>query len=221
MSSFIRIAADMLHLVSILILLTKMLKQKTAAGLSLKTMQLFLTVFLTRYLDLFFFNFINLYNTVMKVFFIATSAHICFLMKYRSPWRATYDRDNDTFRIRYLIVPCVVLALLFHPSRNRMWVVEVCWAFSQYLEAVAILPQIFLLEYTERYEALTSHYLFFLGAYRVVYMIHWVVRYVAYGKFNTISVIAGLVQSLMYADFFYHYITQVVRRAKRRYDLGQ
>jgi ER lumen protein retaining receptor len=218
--SLIRVFGDLLHLGAILILLSKMLRQRSAAGISLKSMELFALVFCTRYLDL-FFNYIGIYNTVMKVFFILSTLHICYLMKFKSPWKATYDRENDTFRIRYLIVPCAILAILFHGATRINLVVELLWTFSQYLEAVAILPQIFLLEYTERYDALTSHYLFCLGAYRVVYMLHWFVNYSVKGKVKWISVISGLVQSLLYVDFFYHYVTQVLRRAKQRYELAK
>ena len=38
----------------------------TAAGISLRTQELYLLVFLTRYLDL-FYSYISLYNSVMKV----------------------------------------------------------------------------------------------------------------------------------------------------------
>ncbi|KAG5474297.1 hypothetical protein LSCM1_03077 [Leishmania martiniquensis] len=216
----VRIVGDLLHLAAILILLSKMLRQRSAAGISLKSMELFAIVFCTRYLDV-LFSFIGLYNTTMKIFFITSTLHICYLMRFKSPWKATYDRENDTFRIRYLIVPCVVLAIVFHGTPRRNIIVELCWTFSQYLEAVAILPQIFLLEYTERYDALTSHYLFCLGAYRVVYMIHWSIRYYIYRKVRWISVLSGFVQSLLYVDFFYHYVVQVVRRAKQRYDLAK
>ena len=40
------------------------------------------------------------------------------------------------------------------------------WAFSIWLEAVAILPQLFMLQRTGEAETITTHYLFALGAYR-------------------------------------------------------
>lgn len=218
--NIIRMLGDLLHLTAIGILLAKMLRQRSSAGISLKSMFLFSLVFVTRYLDLFIMYY-SLYNTVMKIILIAISCHICYLMRYVSPWKTTYDKDNDTFRIRYLIVPCLVLALILHGSRGNGFIVETAWAFSQYLEAVAILPQIFLLEYTERYDALTSHYLFCLGAYRVLYLIHWIARYYVYRRYNAISIIAGIVQTLMYADFFYHYFVQVLTKTKRRYELAR
>ena len=202
----------MLHLLAILILLGKMLRYRTAAGISLKSQFLYAIVFSTRYLDL-FFNFVSVYNTTMKIFFLATSYHICYLMRYKSPWKATYDRENDSFRIRYLIIPCAVLAVIFH--RHTMHEgFEVLWTFSEYLEAVAVLPQIFLLEYTEKYDALTSHYLFALGTYRLFYIFNWIYRYVMEGRVLWVSVVAGTLQTLLFCDFFYHYVKQVVRRAK-------
>ena len=213
-----RLIGDMLHLGAILILLGKMLRHRTAAGISLKTQFLYAVVFSTRYLDL-FTSYISLYNTVMKLFFLGTSWHICYLMRYKSPWKATYDRDNDSFRIRYLIIPCAVLALIFHRHTMHEFM-EVLWTFSEYLEAVAVLPQIFLLEYTEKYDALTSHYLFALGSYRLFYIFNWIYRYIVEGRVLWVSVVAGTLQTLLFVDFFYHYVKQVVRRAKQKYDLA-
>jgi len=68
-------------------------------------------VFLTRYVDL-FFSFISLYNSVMKVIFIVTSVLIVYIMKFKHPYCATYDKTKDTFFLPFLLVPCVILALL-------------------------------------------------------------------------------------------------------------
>ena len=45
----------------------------TATGISLRTQELYLLVFLTRYLDL-FYSYISLYNSVMKVIYVSSSA---------------------------------------------------------------------------------------------------------------------------------------------------
>lgn len=42
-------------------------------------------VFCMRYLDLFMY-FISLYNTLMKVFFIASTALIIYLMRFKKPF---------------------------------------------------------------------------------------------------------------------------------------
>lgn len=51
-------------------------------GISFKTQALYVLVFATRYIDL-FFRWISLYNFAMKIFFIASSCYILYLMKYR------------------------------------------------------------------------------------------------------------------------------------------
>ena len=51
-------------------------------GISFKTQALYATVFITRYLDL-LYEWVSLYNFTMKVFFIASSCYILYLMKMR------------------------------------------------------------------------------------------------------------------------------------------
>lgn len=51
---------------------------------------------------------------------------------------------------------------------------QLLWTFSIYLEAVAILPQLIVLQRYSVVENLTGHYVFFLGAYRGLYILNWV-----------------------------------------------
>ena len=72
----------------------------------------------------------------------------------------TYDKEQDTFRVMFLIVPSSLLALVVN---HEMSLVEVLWTFSIYLEAVAIFPQLVLLQRTKNIDTLTSNYVFLLG----------------------------------------------------------
>ena len=54
-------------------------------GLSCKTQEIYLIVFCLRYVDLFMY-YISLYNTLMKVFFIFSTAFIVYLMRYKKPY---------------------------------------------------------------------------------------------------------------------------------------
>ena len=54
-------------------------------GLSCKTQEIYLLVFCMRYIDLFMY-FISLYNTLMKVFFISSTAFIVYMMRYKKPY---------------------------------------------------------------------------------------------------------------------------------------
>ena len=57
-----RLAGDLSHLLAIVILLLKIWKTRSCAGISGKTQAMFAVCFITRYLDL-FVHFVSLYNT--------------------------------------------------------------------------------------------------------------------------------------------------------------
>ncbi|KAL1542986.1 endoplasmic reticulum retention protein, variant 2 [Salvia divinorum] len=169
-----RLAGDMTHLASVLVLLLKIHTIKSCAGVSLKTQELYAIVFVTRYLDL-FTDYISL----------------------------SYNKDQDTFRHYSLMLPCLFLALI---ANEKFSFKEVMWAFSLYLEAVAILPQLVLLQRTRNIDNLTGQYVFLLGAYRAFYILNWIYRFFTEPHYvHWIIWISGLVQTLLYADFFYYY----------------
>ncbi|KAH6943552.1 hypothetical protein HPB50_024325 [Hyalomma asiaticum] len=214
-----RLAGDLSHLLAIIILLLKIWRTRSCSGISGKSQILFSITYTARYLDL-FTTFVSPYNSVMKVVFLATSS------------RPPTDRNHDTFRIEFLLVPVCLLALLvnheFTPletqpgghERGFLEVVfshatllfrdplEVLWTLSIYLEAVAILPQLFLVSKTGEAETITSHYLFCLGSYRALYLLNWVYRYYTENFYDLIAIVAGLVQTILYCDFFYLYVTR-------------
>ncbi|KAK6110822.1 ER lumen protein-retaining receptor 2 [Brugia pahangi] len=202
-----RFAGDFSHLIAILILIVKIWKTRSCAGLSGKSQLLFAFVFTSRYLDL--FHFISSYNTIMKIFFLVSSYGTVYLMFFK--FRATYDRSHDTFRIEFLVIPATILAFLINHQFSFM---EIAWSFSIYLEAVAIMPQLFMLSRTGSAETITAHYLFALGTYRALYILNWIYRYYTEEFFDPIATVAGVVQTVLYVDFFYLYVTRVIRGYK-------
>lgn len=203
-----RLLGDLSHLLAIIILLLKIWKTRSCAGISGKSQILFAVVYITRYLDL-ITTYISAYNMLMKIIFIATSFAIVYLMYVK--FKATYDHNHDTFRIEFLLLPALVLALLIN---HEFTVVEILWTFSIYLESVAILPQLFLVSKTGEAESITSHYLFALGSYRGLYLLNWIYRYYAENYYDLIVIVAGIIQTVLYCDFFYLYITKVLKGKK-------
>ncbi|CAN1131115.1 ER lumen protein-retaining receptor B [Linum perenne] len=197
-----RLAGDMTHLASILVLLLKIHTIKSCAGVSLKTQELYALVFVARYLDM-FTSFISIYNTLMKLIFLASTFSIIWYMKSHKLVRRSYDKDQDTFRHWFLVLPCLILALFIH---EKFTFLEVMWTFSIFLEAVVILPQLVLLQRTRNIDNLTGQYVFLLGAYRALYILNWIYRYFTEPNYiHWITWISGIVQTLLYADFFYYY----------------
>jgi len=204
-----RLFADLSHLASIFILLHKIQTSRSCRGISFKTQALYVTVFVARYLDLLAGEWFSLYNTVMKLIFIGSTCYILYLMRMR--FRPSHDPAIDTFRIEYLVGPSFLLGLVFNYSFTFL---EVLWAFSIYLESVAILPQLFMVQRTGEAEAITTHYMAALGLYRGLYILNWIWRWFAEGSWDPIAVVAGIAQTGLYMDFFYVYFTKVLRGQK-------
>ena len=95
-------------------------------------------------------------------------------------------------------------------GRPGFTLVELLWTFSIYLEAVAILPQLVVLQRTKNIDNLTGNYVFLLGLYRGLYILNWIWRYFTeplYMASRTTWIVwlSGLVQTALYGDFFYYY----------------
>jgi len=137
---------------------------------------------------------------------------IIWYMKRHRTVKQTYDKDHDTFRYLFLIVPCFLLALVLN---ERFTFFEILWTFSIYLEAISILPQLVLLQRTKNVDNLTGNYVFLLGLYRAFYILNWVYRYITEPHYSQWIVwLSGLVQTALYIDFFYYYI-QAWRQSKK------
>lgn len=198
----------MSHLASIFLLLHKMITSRSARGISFKSQALYLLVFVTRYLDL--YKFYSVYNTLMKIFFIASAAYTIYLMKVK--FRPTQDPSLDTFNVAYILGPAAVAALLFTHKYNFS---EITWTFSLWVESLAILPQLFMLQRTGEADNITTHYLAALGLYRGLYIPNWIYRYYTEtGQFDWRPVLPGLIQTALYADFGYIYVTKVLKGEK-------
>jgi len=75
----------MLHLYSVLILIMRIRSTKNILGISYKTQEIYMVVFIMRYWDLFLY-WVSFYNFFMKLFFISATAYTIYLMKYKKPY---------------------------------------------------------------------------------------------------------------------------------------
>jgi ER lumen protein retaining receptor len=199
-----RLCGDMLHVVSILLLMLRLLKSKNCAGVSCRMQEMYLIVFVCRYLDL-FWAYYSLYNSVMKVIFILSTGYLVYLMRFNatSPVTQSYDRSLDNFPYeKFLLPPCFVLSLL---TSGDFSLSEVLWTFSIWAESVSILPQLLMLQQSREVENLTGNFVAAMGAYRAFYILNWAYRYLVESHFTWQPVVAGVVQTGLYIDFFYYY----------------
>jgi len=73
-----------------------------------------------------------------------------------------------------------------------------------------------MLQRTGEAETITTHYLFALGLYRTLYIPNWLYRYFIEKppRIEPIAVIAGIIQTILYSDFFWIYWTKVLQGKK-------
>lgn len=149
------------------------------------------------------YSFLTHLSLVMKIFFLVSTGWLIYQMRVKPPVSTTYDRNADNFQYeKWLLGPCLLLSLI---SSADYSISEVLWTMSIWLESVAILPQLVLLQQLREVENLTSHFVFAMGAYRGFYILNWVYRYFVEGYMNWVGWIGGIIQTGLYADFFYYY----------------
>lgn len=203
-----RFFGDLAHLASILILIQTIETNKSANGLSLKTQILYMVVYATRYLDL-FTKFYSVYNTVMKITFLLSQGYIIYLITKK--YSKNTKIESDTFPVRYLVAAAAVFAVIF---TQKYTLKSIIMSFLLWLELVAIIPQLYILQRNGEAENITTHYIAALGIYRALYIPNWIWRYLSEDKFNYVAVLLGVVQTLVYSDFFYIYWQKVLKGKK-------
>ena len=54
----------------------------------------------------------------MKLVFLATSGAIIYYMRFHKVVKVTYDKEQDTFRYHFLVLPAAVLAIFVNNERT-------------------------------------------------------------------------------------------------------
>jgi len=157
------------------------------------------------------------------VYIALTAATVC-QIKYFDPIKSVYNKEHDSFpHMKVAVLPSLVLALLAilykymfrYPDffRDNFAVMaqslfmEWLWTASILLESIAVLPQLFVLRKYRLVENLPGKFMICLGSYRAMYILNWIYRsYTQPGyQHNWITSICGVVQTLIYVDFFHQY----------------
>ncbi|CAA0831185.1 ER lumen protein retaining receptor family protein [Striga hermonthica] len=209
------VAAEAVHSVGIAVLIYKLMKERTCAGLSLKSQEL-TAIFLAVRL---YCSFVMEYDihTVLDMATLATTLWVIYMIRFKL--RSSYMEDKDNITLYYVVIPCAVIALLIHPSTSHNIINRIAWAFCVYLEAVSVLPQLRVMQNTKIVEPFTAHYVFALGVARFFSCAHWVLQVLdthghllvalGYGLWPSMVLLSEIVQTFILADFCYYYVKSV------------
>ncbi|XP_077248781.1 uncharacterized protein LOC143888291 [Tasmannia lanceolata] len=210
------VAAEASHAIGICVLIYKLIKESTCAGLSLKSQELtamFLAVRL-------YCSFVMEYDihTLLDSATLITTLWVIYTIRFKL--RSSYMEDKDNFAIYYVVIPCALLALFVHPSTSHNLFNRISWAFCVYLEAVSVFPQLRVMQNTKIVESFTAHYVFALGVARFLSCAHWVLQVLdsrgylltalGHGLWPSMVLLSEIVQTFILADFCYYYVKSVV-----------
>lgn len=181
-TTFFRIVGDWLHTVALLLILHRLFVVKNGQGVSRKTQELCLLTSLFRYVDL-FTMFYSPYNSLMKLFFIFSTAACVYIQTdfSRHAISKTYRPHEDSFsHLKLIFFPCLVIGLLTHlhgSAGSYFDFLEFLWTVSLYLEAAACIPQIVMFRKYRQVESLIGGgFILLFGIYRGCYVLNYIVR---------------------------------------------
>ncbi|KAF5832248.1 KDEL receptor B [Dunaliella salina] len=207
------VLAELSHFAGIAVLAFKIHSRKSVAGLSLQT-QLLTAIYLSVRL---FCSFMMEYDihTVLDALTLLATCIIVYCMT-STEVALTYQKEQDKVKSYYVVVPCVVLALIAHPSTSHAFPFRALWSFCVYLEAVSVLPQLRMIQKSKVVERFTAHYVFALGLSRFMSCAHWLLQIMEGNKYLLQALGSGLwpvmvllseiVQTFILADFCYYYV---------------
>lgn len=184
--------------------------------MSLLTQLLYVLVFCTRYLDLFWTSPTrSWWNFFFKNFYIWTSIYIIFIML--RVFARTREREKawrlGAYALGGTVIATPLVGLIFEGTVIFRFT-EFLWVFSIILESICVLPQLLLLRQTTVPTVIDSGYLIALGSYRALYLVNWIYRTFTPSKPEAIAVIFGVIQTALYVDFAWVYWTR--QRVKLR-----
>eukprot|EP00232_Nephroselmis_pyriformis_P013954 CAMPEP_0182877152 /NCGR_PEP_ID=MMETSP0034_2-20130328/14581_1 /TAXON_ID=156128 /ORGANISM="Nephroselmis pyriformis, Strain CCMP717" /LENGTH=288 /DNA_ID=CAMNT_0025009981 /DNA_START=47 /DNA_END=913 /DNA_ORIENTATION=- len=208
------VMAEIVHFGGIGVLIYKLVKEKNCAGLSLRSQELTLIFLLVRL----YCSLVMEYDihTLLDMLTALATGWVIYMMYTDTKLRATYNPDLDTIKVYYVAGPCLVVALIAHPTTNHILLHKMMWAFCVYTEAVSVLPQLRTMQKAMVVERFTAHYVFALGVARFLSCAHWLLQIMdgdaflwnalGSGLWPIMVLLSEIVQTVILADFCYYYV---------------
>ncbi|GFY86244.1 ER lumen protein retaining receptor family protein [Actinidia rufa] len=222
------VAAEAVHAIGISVLIYKLTKEKTCAGLSLKS-QILTALFLAVRL---YCSFVMEYDihTLLDLATLGTTLWVIYMICFKL--KSSYMEDKDNLAIYYVVIPCAVLSIVVHPSTvhhifQQNLLVVLCLSGSCFCitsttchaeckgsiqgKTILYLPVV---------EPFTAHYVFALGIARFLSCAHWVLQVLdtrgrlltalGYGLWPPMVLLSEIIQTFILADFCYYYVKSFV-----------
>lgn len=194
--NYFRLIGDFMHLGGMVFGLAAICTGRSVDGFSRKTQVLYQTVYITRYLDI-FVEPQGMYLFCFKVTFNAITAAMLYLF---AKYPHTYDISADSCNVIALFVGAGIIAYV--SSAGSSFEKEL-WAYSEFLEPLALVPQYIMCYRVQRVKPTVVLYVLAVGGYRLLYVCNWIYkRYKWHGAYHDyISWCGGILECVLFADF--------------------
>jgi len=171
MEVFLFIVGCYVQLAASSILLWKIYKQRSIYGLSIDTQIGFFIAVLVRSIWVMETRLVQTFFAYIELFFslmVATSLmYACFKLQH-----TTQKHSTPLLRIYSTAPLAALMAFLFNPG-DEWFSMQILVAFTMYIEALGLLPQLWLMRKMHEVEPLTSHFVGLLVCARFIRMVFW------------------------------------------------
>jgi len=202
-----------------LALLLKVRAQKTVKGISSKTLEMYVGVFMFRLSSTLIKNgYLPVDRSGDWAYQLADIVSLLIVLQLlyscHKTHGTTYQLEHDTLDLAKALIPCLMLAVCTHGDLNANKFFDVMWTISMNLDTIALLPQLWMLtKIGGEVEGQTTHFVASIFVSKVCAMAFWTYGYEELAPKNgnanipgwTIMIMHGL-QLLLSADFMLHYL---------------
>jgi len=226
------------------LLLQKVKRQRSVAGISSKMLEMYVLVLLLR-----------LSSTLIKQGYLPVDRSgdyvyqgadiVSLFLVFQLLWcchkthKVTFQAGHDSLEIWRAVPVLCVLAVCLHGNLNKSAFFDTTWTLGMYLDTIAMLPQYWMLvKKGGEVEALTSHFVALVMLSRACSFAFWYYGYRELqpragknaGMINNMTGlnIAGWLivachstQLLLSADFMYNYVSSAMGKVKMVLPIGQ
>jgi len=193
----------------------------SVAGISSKTLEMFVLAFLFRLPCTCLRNgYLPVDRSGDWVYQVADFSSLLLIIQLiyciQKKYKDTYQKEDDTMPIWNALPACVIGAVLLHGDLNHSFFFDTMWTISMNIETIAMLPQLWMLAKKGGVvEALTANYVAALFATACFKLAFWWYGYEEIGDEEDPTLyhmmarywVAGahVLQVLLSADFMFHY----------------
>jgi len=223
--SVVQMLSSFCMLFAFLLLTIKVTSQNSAAGVSSRSLEMWLLTLFTR-----------MSSTLIKRGYLPEDRTGDYLYQFfdvcvflvvlnlvymiHRQYKNTYQEADDLHGIYWVVPPCLLLGIIFHPHLNRSFVFDTIWTTAQVMETFCMVPQLFMItKQAGKVETYTAQFVVLMFISRIFAWLFWYTGYheladgyvenVSAGKFNWggyMVMLASTAQVLISADFMYYYV---------------